>query len=97
MKTTRILLSALALVGTMASPVLSKDLCVQIDEGVYGGSLVVLKRVKLGPQQHGPVPGYLRRFSGSAGFTDAYPLNVRRWYPRRATSSWASPGPSRPS
>jgi hypothetical protein len=75
MKTTRILLSALALVGTMASPVLSKDLCVQIDGGVYAGSLVVLKRVKLGPQQHGPVHGYLRRFSGSVGFTDADPLN----------------------
>ena len=75
MKTTRRLLFALALVGTMASPGLSKDLCVQIDGGIYAGSLIVLKRVKLGPQRHGPVHGYLRRFSGSVGFTDAYPLN----------------------
>ena len=42
---------------------------------MYAGSLVVLKRVKLGPQQHGPVHGYLRRYSGSFGFSDAYPLH----------------------
>ena len=76
MKTTRRLLSVLALVGATASPALSKDLCVQIDGGIYAGSLVVLKRVKLGPQQQGPVYGYLSHYSpGLPGFAEAYPVH----------------------
>ena len=67
--------AVVALVCSLASPALSKDLCVQIDEGVFGGSVIVLKRVKLGAQQFGPVHGYLRRFSPPASFGNAFPLD----------------------
>ena len=66
---------AFALVCALASPALSRDFCVQLDEGIYAGSVILLKGVRLGPRQHGPVYGYLRRFSGTSGFTDAYPVD----------------------
>jgi hypothetical protein len=70
-------LVAIALVCAVASPALSKDLCVQVDEGAFAGSVIVLQKVKLGPQQYGPVHGYLRRFSGTPlpdSFGNAFPL-----------------------
>ena len=75
MKTTRVLPAAVALVCSLVSPALSRDFCVQLDEGIYAGSVILLKKVRLGPRQHGPVYGYLRRYSGSFGFTDAYPVD----------------------
>src|SRR5262245_48009673 len=73
MKTTRVPV-AFALVCVLAAPALSRDFCVQLDEGLYAGSVILLTGVKLGPRQHRPVYGNLRHFSGSA-YTDAYPLD----------------------
>ena len=63
---------ALALVCTLASPALAKDLCLQLDTGLYAGSHVVLKDVNLGAQKFGPVHGYLARF-GVSSFIQFYP------------------------
>ena len=77
MKTLHVLSAALALVFTIASPALSKDLCVQVDEGIFAGSVIVLKGLKQAPGQYGPVHGYLRRFNAGLppGFGDAFPLH----------------------
>jgi hypothetical protein len=76
MKTLRVVSAALGLVCAIASPALSKDLCVQVDEGIFAGSVIVLKGVKQAPGQYGPVHGYLRRFIPvpSPRFGDAFPL-----------------------
>ena len=49
----------LALVCAMASPALAGGLCVQMDAGANAGSLIVLKKVKLGARAAGPAQGFI--------------------------------------
>jgi hypothetical protein len=43
--------------------VLAKDLCIQLNNSSIAGSALVLKKLKLGERNTGPVGGYLARYS----------------------------------
>jgi hypothetical protein len=54
----------LVLVCAMASPALGGGLCVQVDSGSNAGSLIVLKKVKLGARGIGPAHGFIAIWTG---------------------------------
>ena len=66
--------AAFALTCILVPVALAKDLCVQVDQGFYAGSVIALKKVKLGPGSFGPVHGYFARFFLS-GFPEFSPLD----------------------
>ena len=66
--------AAFALTCIVVPGALAKDVCVQGDKGFYAGSVIVLKKVKLGPGSFGPVNGCFARFYLS-GFPELSPLD----------------------
>ena len=64
----------LALVCAMASPALAGGLCVQMDAGANAGSLIVLKKVKLGARAAGPAQGFIALYSGGPGYGFFFPV-----------------------
>ena len=66
--------AAFALTCIIAPAALAKDVCIQVDKGFYAGSVIALKKVKLGPGSFGPVHGYFARFYLS-GFPEFSPLD----------------------
>jgi hypothetical protein len=54
---------ALALSLSLTSVALARNLCIQFDNGSLAGSQLVLKKVKLGRLNVGPVQGHLAIFS----------------------------------
>ncbi len=68
----RCLLFGLVLLSTSAPPALAKDVCIEIANGVFPGSIYVLKDVKLGARKSGPVHGYWAKFE--VGFQQFAPV-----------------------
>jgi hypothetical protein len=66
---------ALSIVCVTASAALARDLCIQLDNGLYAGSALVLKKAKVTRRSVAPVQGYLARYSAALGsFTSFTPL-----------------------
>jgi hypothetical protein len=57
---------ALTLVRITASAALAKDLCIQLDSGLYAGSQLVLKKARVTRRSTAPLQGYLARYSFSS-------------------------------
>jgi hypothetical protein len=68
----RSLLLVLVLVGVLAPPALAKDLCIEIENGIFPGSIYVLKKVSLGAEKVSPVHGYWAKFE--LGFQARHPV-----------------------
>ncbi len=58
------MLGMLVLLSTAAVPALAGGLCIQVDAGASAGSLIVLKKVKLGASVAGPAEGFIALYSG---------------------------------
>ena len=69
------LVLALVLVCSLASAAHAGRFCVQIDEGTYAGSQIVLKRARLAPGNVASLEGYLARYSPSQlGFNEFHAI-----------------------
>lgn len=58
---------ALALVCSLASEVHAMRFCIQLDEGTFAGSQIVLRRARLAPGNVDSLEGYFARYSPSSG------------------------------
>src|SRR5262245_13559288 len=63
---------ALTLTFLGASAACAKNLCFQFNSGPIAGSQLVLKKMKLGRGNVGPIQGYLARYEGGPNGINAY-------------------------